>query len=278
MRWASFLRPFAPLGFLIGKNFQAHATLQNLGPILRLNTVLPHGHFPQAIILEDTGNLAFLVGLREGREPIPVFPKGYFNMGNFALPSLTTQPVSGGNNDLTQYQRSLTNNIGTAGQNLLTQGTGQVGQALSYWGPILSGNRAEMSAALAPEINTINSGYNQQRQQLDTFAPRGGGRANLMQQLPFNQTRDISTLFSGLRPQAANAVAGIGENQQSTGSNMLAQAVQAVLQKMGLNVQQSGQAMALGGALAGPFATLGSNVLGAGIAQAFPGLTKTPGT
>lgn len=172
-------------------------------------------------------------------------------MGGFSLPSLTTQPISAAGNDLTAYQRSLTNNVGTAGQSLLTQGTGQVGQALNYWSPILSGNRAEMTAALAPEINTINSGYNQQKSQLDMFAPRGGGRANMLQQLPFNQTRDISNLFAGIRPQAANAVTGIGQSQQQTGSNLFSQALQAVLAKLGQNVTQGGQAMGLAGQLGG---------------------------
>ncbi len=189
-------------------------------------------------------------------------------MGAFALPGLATQPVSGAGNDLTAYQRSLTNNTGVAGQGLLQQGTDQVKQALGYWGPILSGNRAEMTAALAPEINTINSGYDQQKSQLDQFAPRGGGRANLMQQLPFQQTRDISTLFSNLRPQAAQQVAGIGESQQGLGSNLLQSALQAILQKMGINVTESGQnkalagqlgSAAMGGASAGLSASMGSD-------------------
>lgn len=130
-----------------------------------------------------------------------------------------------------------------AGQSVMERGLNTLDQPLNYWSTILSGNRPAMTAALSPEIQRINAGYTQARNQASQFAPSGGGRAALMSSIPFQAARDTSNLFSTLRPQAANAVQGIGMGQASIGqgiSQVGMNLLQGLLNQLALS-NQAGQ-------------------------------------
>lgn len=106
---------------------------------------------------------------------------------------------------------------------------------MDYWSRLLSGNRASMTSALAPELNQMADQYQAARASAAALTPRGGGRASILAQLPFQQARDASTLMQTIRPQAAQG---------------LLQAGQGAL--------QAGQGIAQGGQLAGG---IGSNLV-----------------
>ena len=113
------------------------------------------------------------------------------------------------------------------GQNLLNMGAGTYQPVLNYWSQLLSGNRAGMTSALAPEILRIGQGYDQAARTSSALMPRGGARADVLGQMPFNQQRDISTLFQQARPQAAsgllnagNAAVGAGGDISNLGLNL----------------------------------------------------------
>lgn len=78
-----------------------------------------------------------------------------------------------------------------------------------YYSNILSGNRAAMMDAASPEIQNINANFNQAQRQAGQYAPMGGGRANLLAQLPLQRAGAIGTLFQTIRPQAAQGLQNI---------------------------------------------------------------------
>lgn len=114
---------------------------------------------------------------------------------------------------------------------------------IDYWSRLLSGNRGEMTSVLAPELNQIADNYRAAQMASANLTPRGGGRASLMQALPFQQARDVSTLLQTLRPQAAQGlgqtvgqlgglagqIGSLGSGLMSGGSNLLSSANQSLL-------------------------------------------------
>lgn len=108
------------------------------------------------------------------------------------------------------------------GVDTFNSGIGAGAPAANYWSSILAGG-PEMTAALSPEIQRINAGYTQAARQASQFAPSGGGRAALMSSLPFQAARDTSNLYSTIRPQAAQSLAGYGLNLANIGSNTIGQ-------------------------------------------------------
>jgi len=112
-------------------------------------------------------------------------------------------------------------------QNFLEQGSKTFQPSIDYWTKILSGDRSEITGALSPEIGRISSGYDQAAKTAGQFSPMGGGRATLMSELPFQKARDISSLISTLRPQAAQQLSGIAAQLSQLG--MDANQIMAVL-------------------------------------------------
>ena len=218
--------------------------------------------------------------------------------------TLATQPISG--DSLTQYFRSLSNQLGQTGAGAFNTGMGVFGQGVNYagtpqttfgtagdtlgrasstldpaeayWNAILKGG-PEATAAVAPYATMVGQNYANAANTAATTMPRGGYASTVSAQLPFAQARDVNNSLLQLQPQAAQQLntvagtrAGIGQaqtglggaqsglagllmqgglSQQGIGSNMLQAALQSILQKMGINVTESGQNKALAGSLAG---------------------------
>ena len=159
-----------------------------------------------------------------------------------------------------QAQTGLLGNMGTAQnyQNLLQPymtsfyNTAQQGIAspMDYYAKILSGDKAAMTQAIAPEAQAIGSNYATAARTAQTTMPRGGYASTTMANLPFMQANSINTLLQQLRPQAAaamgNLALGAGQLGTSAGGNMLNalqlsnQAGQGVL---GTGTQQQGNLM-----------------------------------
>ena len=106
-------------------------------------------------------------------------------------------------------------------RNLFDMGQPAVQQPLNYWASILSGDRSRMTSAMGPELSRIGEGYQQAGQTLAALNPRGGPTPDFLSQQPYNQQRDVSTMFQQARPQAA-------QQSASTGSNLLANAINSL--------------------------------------------------
>lgn len=114
------------------------------------------------------------------------------------------------------------------GTNLLNLGGSTVAPATNFFNTMLSGNQANTTAALQPDINRIRDAQQNTLNATSTLMPRGGGRAATLFQTPFAANQQIQNLFNGVRSGAAGGLAGIGLqqqgmgiNQQGTGANLM---------------------------------------------------------
>lgn len=158
--------------------------------------------------------------------------------------------------------------------NLLDLAKGGYQPAFDYWSRLLSGDRSEMTSVLAPEIGRIGEGYTQARREVGQFAPRGGGRASTLGEIPFQRARDVSTLFSTMRPLAAQSLGQLageaGRLGTATGfleaqfGGMPISAARAVISPAQQGQQNWWQRIMGGGVGGGQIGTLLSSILGAG--------------
>lgn len=126
------------------------------------------------------------------------------------------------------YQKTAYNQLNAASQNASNTGMGFLGDSstnfkapTSYYSSILSGNPASVSEALAPQINQLQSAFQQNKQQVDQFAPMGGGRSALYAQLPFQKASAITNLISQARQNAAQGLSNIAGTEGGLGANLL---------------------------------------------------------
>jgi hypothetical protein len=163
------------------------------------------------------------------------------------------EPVTG--NSLTQKIRSLTNMGGAGAETMYNAGNKNLGQAVDYYSKILSGNRASIMEGLSPEIQSIVGQYKNAGRAGAQFGVRGGGRAQGLQNLQYAPLQAIQNLIAGVRPQAATAMTGIGENQLQLFQNLLSTALQGSLTKSGQDLTESGQNKQMATTLAKAFMT-----------------------
>ena len=150
------------------------------------------------------------------------------NVYNFALPLAQTQSAAG---------QGTTN----AGLATTKTGLGTLGGPLAYWQKLMSGNRAAMNQAVAPEANAARSASDATtRQTAATGTARGGGTAATSQQRQTDVNAQIDNLLFGVRPQAAQATTGIGTTQANIGlneANVGNQQLQQALAALGIGTQ-----------------------------------------
>ena len=106
--------------------------------------------------------------------------------------------------------------LGT-GMNFLNQFNNQAGKSGNWFQSMLSGNQANTTAALAPDINRIRDQNNQTLTAASTLAPRGGGRESMLFDLPFKTTSQTSGLYNASRPAAAANLANLAGEYGSIG-------------------------------------------------------------
>lgn len=148
-------------------------------------------------------------------------------MGNVG-PTKAQQSVLDLDQANAQAGQNLSGSLVPQGQSLLSGGAQAMQQPINYWGSILSGNRSLATSALAPDISQIGQGYQAANQTSAALMPRGGPSAAFNAELPYQQQRDVSTLFQQARPAAATAMAGAGGQLLNQGSGILGQAANAL--------------------------------------------------
>lgn len=180
----------------------------------------------------------------------PALIKGGLALGGSLLGSKLAKSKPSPNETLATNQTLEANKLGldtgrsllpesqalrTKGAGLLDSATQMAYPTANYWSTLLSGNRAGMTSLLAPELNRQAEGYRSAAQTSSTLTPRGGPRADILSDQPYQQQRDASTLFQTLRPQAASGlldtsktIAGYGGQSTSAGLNLFNQAMDAI--------------------------------------------------
>jgi len=242
-------------------------------------------------------------------------------MGGFSLPAglkmpaqpFQPEPVEG--DSLTKALRSTTNLAGGTGTNFLNAGTdvfnagvGGAGTAggtastalatvdpvVAYWKAILSGDPKAVNTAISPAAGTLATAYQNAIKNAQMFMPRGGARASIVSQLPFQQGQDLFNLVAQLQPmaaqglnQTANTQIGAGGLQTELaralmsgglgvtgqGTNLLNTVLQTMLARRGQNVtadmnsplnKMLGSLASIPGAFAGGLAGKVFNGIGGG--------------
>lgn len=106
--------------------------------------------------------------------------------------------------------------LGT-GMNFLNQFNNMAGKSGNWFQSLLSGNQANTTAVLAPDINRIKDQNQQTLTAASTLAPRGGGRGSMLFDLPFKTTSETGGLYNGARPAAAANLANLAGEYGSIG-------------------------------------------------------------
>jgi hypothetical protein len=103
--------------------------------------------------------------------------------------------------------------------------------AINFWAPLLGGSRQAATETLAPEISRTNDQYNQILQ--NTQGERSGAGASIYAAAPYQRQGQIQSIYSGLRPKAAESMANIGSQTGQLGTQTLYAIISALGQALG---------------------------------------------
>lgn len=152
--------------------------------------------------------------------------------------SYTFAPENISGNSLSQASRAGTNALGAKGNELGQMSSGLLNPASQYWMSILSGNPAQTSAALAPDISRIRGGEASVLNSASTLAPRGGGRGTTLFGTPLQAETQTQGLFNGMRPQAAAQAGQLGMQTGALSEQAMQAMVQDYLARRGINLEE----------------------------------------
>lgn len=168
------------------------------------------------------------------------------------------------------------------GTNALNTGAGNVASGANFFNTLLQGNQANTVAALQPSIDQIRGGSTNALNAINTLMPRGGGRFGALFGQSFAPQSQIQNMFNQGRTAAAQALPGIGLQQQQLGANLFGLGNQALgigtgasgqLGNIGLQQEQISNALAsgLGSGLfklgTTPLTGAGGGIIGAGLGK-----------
>jgi hypothetical protein len=217
--------------------------------------------------------------------PLPLsglaYPYGQNNSGS----GLDLEPVGGptfggaGATSLTNYIASIQNLTGGQGQGVLGSGAGTFGEglglvapglaqansgataaapALQYLTSLVKGDQADLTQAAQPEIDQVSQQFDAVRN-LISQQPRGGGKASVLAEAPFQKATAVGNIEAGLQSGAAGQLgglatqlagiglgeagvgtteAGLGLGQEQIGEGLESLSSDIALTKQGLNYGQ----------------------------------------
>ena len=116
-------------------------------------------------------------------------------------------------------QTGLTNNINSsadAAKTFTGAGEGATGTAQNYFTSLL-GNRSQALDAASPEVSTVMDQFDSAHKAAAEFNPRGGGRATLNAQKPYQMAGVVGKLLSASRNNAASTLGNLGINEEGLG-------------------------------------------------------------
>jgi len=104
----------------------------------------------------------------------------------------------------------------------LSAGTSDLGAAGGYFKQLLSGNRASLQQATAPETNAARAGSDAQaRQQASMGTARGGGTNATNQTRQDDLMAKVDNAMFGARAGAAKGLEDVGAKEAGIGANLL---------------------------------------------------------
>lgn len=114
-------------------------------------------------------------------------------------------------------QTGLAKQTAQQGQQLFNTGMPALQAGAGYYGRLLSGDRAAMTSALAPEIGATTDVYRGAEKGLERTGAQGAMRDSAAADLNRDRAGKVASLVQGARPGAAAALTGIGQQATAAG-------------------------------------------------------------
>jgi len=152
------------------------------------------------------------------------------------------------------------NKFGQIGGFATGLGEKNLSQASNFWSSILSGDQSKTSKVLAPQINNIQQGSQQQKQGLAQFGSRSGGTNASAQQIGDKSRASINNMVSGLMSSSASSLGSSGSGLLSQGASAYGQqadASQTQMQNWSNSLLGLGVTKGIGGAEGAAMSALG---------------------
>ncbi len=124
-------------------------------------------------------------------------------------------------NRLSQQSLDTSAEARNTGMGFLNRFTSALAAPQNYFQSLLSGNQAQTTAALAPDIARLRGQAQQGIQAASMLAPRGAGRSGLLFNLPQQAQAETAGLFNQARPAAAAGLTQIAQPLGAVGTNLM---------------------------------------------------------
>lgn len=142
-------------------------------------------------------------------------------------PSKAQKATQGGLETNIDTARQTNADLTKSSTGLISSGQDKVGTAGNYFTGVL-GNRAQALSAADPEISTIMDQFDAAHKAAAELSPRGGGRATLNAQKPYQMSGQIGKLLQASRGNAASILSNLGINEEGLGIQEGGQAISAL--------------------------------------------------
>lgn len=136
--------------------------------------------------------------------------------------------------NLAQQQFNLQSNIAN-------NALGDITPAQGYFKSLLSGDPRQIAAAVGPTSDILKQQAQAQSQQIAATTPQGGAQNLAQTQNLQNQYNQMSRLYAGVQPGAAQALAGLGAQQLGVAAPNVGSASKAFQNQAGAAQQKAGQ-------------------------------------
>jgi hypothetical protein len=103
------------------------------------------------------------------------------------------------------------------GQQAVTDASANLSKAAQYDTGLLSGDQSTVLSTAAPEISSLLTSYDNSRKAAGELTPRGGGRSEILNELPYKEAGDVNKYIQQVRPQAAKDLTQVATAQDYLG-------------------------------------------------------------
>jgi hypothetical protein len=138
------------------------------------------------------------------------------------------QSILDANNQAMKDNLAMSGQLRQGGSDLVNLAGRSFNPVVDYYSRILSGGRSGLMSALGPQASNIGMGYQNARNTIASLTPRGGGRSTMMADLPFQQQKDVTSLFQTERAGAPAGLLQAGSQASNAGNNLISNAIQSM--------------------------------------------------
>lgn len=123
--------------------------------------------------------------------------------------------------DLLAQNKDTSSFLKTTGGPLISTGAQALSAPMEYYQKLFSGDRTTASNAIGPALDTQKMNQQTMLQNVNKFAPRGGGRTATVASSDTARSAELTKLLQVLKPAAGDAIASLGLNIANLGSGLV---------------------------------------------------------